>query len=135
MKPLAKYTTLLLSLLIGMALTPHAGATPSAAPHSRTHLAQLGDPYVPPRVRAAARTLVAAPATAGASLQTQALGLLRQQFDQADLNHTGRVTKVQAGQTGFGFVVHHFEQIDARHRGSVTFGDLKAFMRANGAKF
>ncbi|TDR76488.1 EF-hand domain-containing protein [Paludibacterium purpuratum] len=137
MKHIAPFSTLIVSLLIallaGTAQAQTANAT--SAPHSRAGLAQLGDPYVPPRVKAAARAMAVAPTTSGASLQAQALGKLQQKFNQADLDHTGRITKTQAKQTGFGFVANHFEQIDAQHRGSVSFDELKTFMRANGANF
>jgi len=134
MKPminLSRWLPLLITLLASLALAPSANATEP----SRAGLAQLGDPYVPPRVKNAARATLIAPPATGAGLQTLALDKLHQQFSRADLNHTGRVTKTQAQQSGFGFVVNHFEQIDAHQRGSVSFGELKTYMRANGANF
>jgi hypothetical protein len=128
--------SLLIVALTGLTWAPGSSA---ATPGSRAGMAELGDPYVPPRVKAAARmhALAAGPvlATSGAHLQAQALGKLEKKFNQADVDHSGLVTKAQARQAGFGYVVNHFEQIDARHRGSITFDDLKQFMRANGANF
>jgi hypothetical protein len=103
----------------------------SAAP-SRAGMAQLGDPYVPDRVKATAR---AAPALSRASLQTLALKKLQMKFNEADTDSVGSVTKSQAQQAGFGFVANNFEQIDARHTGRVTFENVKNFMRSNGATF
>lgn len=111
-----------------------AVAKQSAAP-SRSGMAQLGDPYVPEHVKAAARAAVAAPAVARGSLQTQALKKLETQFNAADSDSVGSVTKAQAQKSGFGFVANNFEQIDVNHTGRVTFENVKNFMRANGATF
>jgi hypothetical protein len=128
---------LLISILAGGALAQPALAGVSTPP-SRAALAQLGDPYVPPHVRSAARAMLATPAarpSSGAQLQAQALAKLLREFKQADLEQRGRVSKAQARQSGFGFMVQHFEQIDTQRHGSVSFGELKTFMRANGASF
>lgn len=121
--------------MLPMALLALAIATPAGAHASRAGLAQLGDPYLPPQARAAARAhaLAARPATSGAGLRAQALDLLRQAFDQADTAHTGQVSKAQAQRAGFGYLVNHFEQIDSRRRGHIRFDQVEAYLRARGA--
>jgi len=109
--------------------TVNAAVTPA-----RQGMAQLGDPYVPAHVKAAAR-LAAKLATGGATLQEQALQKLQAKFSEADSNNSGAVTKAQAQQAGFGFVANNFEQIDVNHAGRVTFDNVKSFMRSNGASF
>ncbi|WP_211440795.1 EF-hand domain-containing protein [Collimonas humicola] len=109
--------------------TVNATTTPA-----RQGMAQLGDPYVPAHVKAAAR-IAARPAAAGASLQERALQKLQAKFSEADSSNSGSVTKAQAQQAGFGFVANNFEQIDVNHAGRVTFDNVKAYMRANGANF
>ncbi|PFH04538.1 hypothetical protein BCF11_5322 [Collimonas sp. PA-H2] len=109
--------------------TVNATTTPA-----RQGMAQLGDPYVPAHVKAAAR-VAAKPAAAGASLQERALQKLQAKFSEADSSNSGSVTKTQAQQAGFGFVANNFEQIDVNHAGRVTFDNVKTYMRANGANF
>jgi hypothetical protein len=109
--------------------TVNATTTPA-----RQGMAQLGDPYVPAHVKAAAR-IAAKPAAAGASLQERALQKLQAKFNEADSSNSGSVTKAQAQQAGFGFVANNFEQIDVSHAGRVTFDNVKTYMRANGANF
>jgi len=134
MQRLTPLSSLLITLLMALPASSAWAQTNSAPPHSRAGLAQLGDPYVPPHVRAAARAKLLASPVAHASLQAQAMDKLRRQFDAADPDRVGRVSKAQAQQAGFGFIVNHFEQIDTRRQGRVSFNELKAFMRANGAR-
>ncbi|MBV8049167.1 MAG: EF-hand domain-containing protein [Paludibacterium sp.] len=136
MKPYTPYTlliALLIATLVGMAWMQSAHAAPM--PASRAGLAELGDPYVPPRVKARARAKGVAPMTTGATLQAQALGKLQKKFNEADSDHSGRVSKAQAQRAGFGYMVNHFDAIDTHHRGSVSFDELKTYLRASGAKF
>ncbi|MFC5473921.1 EF-hand domain-containing protein [Paraherbaspirillum soli] len=137
MKNFLILSALAISSLAVVQANPAAAQTAanlSAVP-SRAGMAQLGDPYVPPHVKAAARTAVAAPAVARGSLQTQALQKLQAKFNEADTDSVGSVTKAQAQKAGFGFVANNFEQIDAGHTGRVTFENVKSFMRSNGASF
>ena len=130
--------SLLTFLAIAAAILPPAVQAQSvvnaATIPTRQGMAQLGDPYVPAHVKAAAR-VAATPAAAGASLQERALQKLQAKFSEADSNHTGSVTKAQAQQAGFGFVANNFEQIDVSRAGRVTFDNVKSYMRANGANF
>jgi len=127
-------STLLFALLavIGFAWSLDGQA---AVPTTRAGMAQLGDPYVPSRVKAHARAMGLQPQTSGSSLQKQALGKLRQKFNEADREQSGRISRQQAQQAGFGFVANHFDAIDRQHRGSISFDELKAYLRANGAAF
>ncbi|WP_156876872.1 EF-hand domain-containing protein [Paludibacterium yongneupense] len=104
------------------------------APQTRQGMAQLGDPYVPPRVRASARSLLSSPAST-LSLQDRALGKLKKKFDEADIDNSGRVSQARAAQAGFGYLADHFAEIDIPRRGSISFEQLKTFMRAKGARF
>ncbi|AIY42166.1 hypothetical protein LT85_3008 [Collimonas arenae] len=119
------------------ALAQAPAADMQSATTSRQGMAQLGDPYVPPRVKAAARAAALGPSTTttGVSVQDRALKKLQTKFNEADTDGTGSVTKSQAQKAGFGFVANNFEQIDVGHAGRVTFENVKSFMRSNGAAF
>lgn len=123
-----------LATVLPLSATAQTTDNLSASP-SRQGMAQLGDPYVPPHVKASARAKAAAPATSGASLRDQALKKLQTKFIEADSDHTGSITKAQAEKAGFGFVANNFEQIDINRSGRVTFDNVKSFMRSNGAHF
>ena len=85
----------------------------------------LRDPWVPPAVRQAAS---AAPETRGAALQAQVERKLRASFEAADVNRRGTITREEARAAGLGFVTEHFERIDARRSGRVSFDDLKRYL-------
>ena len=92
-----------------------AGAAAAQAPIS-------ADGQVPP----ALRTRRAEPPAAGAALRTQALAKLEAQFRAVDADGNGSLSAEEA--KGFGFVARHFDAIDARRRGAVTFDDLRAYL-------
>jgi hypothetical protein len=119
------------ALVLG-ALLAAAAQAQTGAP--RTGLAQLGDPYVAPHVRAAARAHFVLP-TDGADLQTQALNKIKAKFDEADRDGSGRINRHAAAEAGFGYVLAHFDAIDTHAHGSITFDELKAYLRAHGARF
>jgi hypothetical protein len=100
------------------------------------------DPGLPPALRAdapaAARAqalaaMRAAPRTSGAALAAQVQRTLRESFDAADVAHRGALTRAQARAGGFGFIDLHFEEIDQRHAGEVTFADLQDFLARRAA--
>lgn len=86
--------------------------------------APLGaDAQLPPALRN--RPADAQPA-AGAALRAQALAKLEAQFRAADLDGNRSLSPEEA--KGFGFVSRHFEAIDTRRRGAVTFDELRAYL-------
>lgn len=87
------------------------------------------DPWVPPTLRKAARQ---PPATA-VDVKTQVQRKLFASFDAADVDRAGTLTRDQARAAGLGFVVKHFDSIDAAGTGRVSFDDLKRYLRAQGA--
>jgi hypothetical protein len=124
--------SIMLSAVLMSAIWPLPALAAPSSP-SRTGMAELGDPYIPPRVKAHARAMGIMPMTTGATLQSQALGKLRKKFNEADTDHRGQISRQQAQRSGFGYVADHFDAIDRQHRGSISFDELKAFLRANGA--
>ncbi len=124
-----------------MAFAAAAGATPALAqPDAATpaisprhHL----DPGLPPAAtRAAAHAERRTAQQAGApALATQVEAKLRRSFDAADMAHQGTLTRAQAQAGGFGFIAQHFDAIDTRHAGAVSFDDLKRYLQAHGARY
>ena len=92
-----------------------SGACAAQAPIS-------ADGQVPP----ALRNRPPATPTSGSALHAQALAKLEAQFHAADSNASGSLTIDEA--KGFGFVAMHFDDIDTRRRGAVTFADLRAYL-------
>jgi hypothetical protein len=95
------------------------------------------DPGVPPALRAdvpaatrahALEAMRAAPRASGAALEAQVQRNLRETFDAADVRHRGALTREEARAGGFGYVDRHFEEIDTRHAGEVTFADLQDYL-------
>lgn len=111
---------LLMLAALSLAGPVHAGE-PAVSP--------LCDPCVPPQLRG----VTPAPQTYGTQLQAQVERKLRQSFDAADLARTGALTREQAKAAGLGLVADHFDRIDTRGTGKVTFEDLKRYLRARGA--
>jgi hypothetical protein len=86
--------------------------------------AQIGvDGQVPPALRN--RPAEGAPAT-GAALRAQALAKLEAQFKAADLDGNRSLSREEAKR--FGFVDRHFDAIDTRGRGAVSFDELRAYL-------
>ncbi|MCA1858247.1 EF-hand domain-containing protein [Massilia oculi] len=81
------------------------------------------DAQLPPSLRN--RPAAPAPA-AGAALRAQALAKLEAQFRAADADGNGRLTREEA--KGFGYVERHFDAIDTRQRGTVSFAELRAHL-------
>ncbi len=100
-------------------LSSVAGGAAAQAPISES------GPALPP----ALRQHVPGPSPTGAALQTHAMQKLKIRFEQADVNSSGGLTKDEASKAGFGFVATHFDEIDTKKRGSVTFDELAQFMR------
>lgn len=89
----------------------------------------MRDPWVPPAVRQAA----SAPLTRGTALQSQVDAKLKASFDAADVDKRGSITREQARAAQLGIVARHFDQIDVRRSGRVSFEDLQRYLRGRGA--
>jgi len=87
------------------------------------------DPWVPPTLRKAAPR---APA-GGEALRAEVERRLRADFDAADIERAGTLTREQARAAGLGYIVKSFDRIDAAGTGRVAFDDVKRYLRANGA--
>ena len=110
-------TALLVSLLA-------LAATVDAAP--------LRDPAQPPsavRQAAQAQNRVR-PASVGATLDNEAEAHLRASFDAADTAHRGTLSRAEAQAGGFGWIANHFDAIDTRRAGRVSFDDVRAYLKA-----
>ena len=96
-------------------LVSAAGAAAAQAP--------LGnDAQGPP----ALRVRPAEPPAAGAALRAQALAKLKAQFKAADRDGNGSLSAEEAKH--FGFVASHFDDIDEKRRGAISFDDLRAYL-------
>ena len=100
------------------------------------------DPGTPPALRAdapadtrahALAAMRAAPRASGAALDAQVQRNLRESFDAADVKHRGALTREEARAGGFGYIDRHFEAIDTRHAGEITFADLQAYLARRAA--
>lgn len=111
------------ALLVSMIVPMLAAATVArATPHL--------DPGKPPAsaqqaAQAEARTR---PASVGATLDADAERLLRASFEAADIAHRGTLSRAEAQAGGFGWIANHFEAIDTRHAGRVSFDDVKRYL-------
>ena len=94
-------------------------------------LAPLRDPYVPPSVREQARP---APETSGSALRAQVERKLRDNFDKADTQRRGSITREEARTARLGFIAENFEAIDEAGSGRVTYDDVKRYLRSKGAR-
>src|SRR6476469_7561742 len=74
-------------------------------------------PYLPPALRSPPPSHPAS----GQALRDEAMDKLKKQFQQADLDANGSVTREEARRAGLGFIDNHFDDIDTAGRGAVTF--------------
>ena len=106
-------------------------AQPVAASDAASAGARRLDPGRPPQAvldasRAERRTTQSA---SGAALDAQVQARLRASFDAADRAHRGLLTREQAQAGGFGWISRHFDAIDTRHAGEVSFDDVTRYLR------
>lgn len=55
---------------------------------------------------------------------------LHKQFDAADRNHDGLLTREEAENGHIAFIVNNFDHMDRQHRGAVSKQDVDAFIKA-----
>ena len=93
------------------------------------------DPGKPPAAaqQAAQAENRARPASVGATLDSEALARLRASFDAADTAHRGTLSAAEAQAGGFGWITQHFDAIDARHAGRVSFDDVARYLASQRA--
>jgi len=89
----------------------------------------MRDPWVPPELAKQAR--VGAPSS-GAELQAEVDRKLRGRFEAA-AGPQGLLTRDAARAAGLGFIDRHFEAIDRRHAGRVSYEDYRQFLRSRAA--
>ena len=70
------------------------------------------------------------PASVGAVLDSDAEQHLRDSFDAADPLHRGTLSRAEAQAGGFGWIANHFDAIDTRHAGRVSFDDVKRYLKS-----
>lgn len=113
-------TILMRSFLFWAAAITAGGATAQSA-------AANPGPQLPPALR---NPPAHAPAPAsGQALRIEAMQKLKRQFDEADLDASGSLTRAEAQHAGLGYVVASFDDIDSAKRGKVSFDDVKKFMQ------
>ena len=117
----------MLAAVTALTATANAGAQ---APQAETPAPAVlsapvrPDPYVPPAMRHPPRDEASGPVL----LHFQAMQKLKKRFEDADLDHSGTLTRDEARQAGLGFVDKNFDHIDTAQRGAVSFDDLKAYL-------
>ena len=99
------------------------------------HAAPLLDPGKPPAAvqQAAQADNRTRPASVGATLDSDAERHLRASFDAADIAHRGTLSRAEAQAGGFGWIANHFDAIDTRGAGRVSFDDVRRYLAATRA--
>jgi hypothetical protein len=93
------------------------------------------DPGRPPAAaqQAARAEIRRRPASVGAALAADAERLLRASFDAADAAHRGTLSRAEAQAGGFGWIANHFDAIDTRRAGRVSFDDVRRYLGSRDA--
>lgn len=92
------------------------------------------DPGRPPQaVLDAARAERRAKSASPRGVDAEAEAHLRASFQAADRAHRGLLTREEARAGGFGWIANHFDAIDTRHAGEVSFEDVQRYLQANKA--
>lgn len=80
----------------------------------------------------AAALALAAPAGAqtGLGYMAKKLDIAVKNFDAADRNHDGLLSKEEAQKGNVPFIARHFDQIDREHRGQVSKEDVANYMKS-----
>jgi hypothetical protein len=93
------------------------------------------DPGRPPQavLDAAHAERRAARSASAPGLDARVEAQLRASFDAADRAHRGHLTRDEARAGGFGWISEHFDEIDTRHAGEVSFDDVKRYLKLGAA--
>lgn len=113
MKQLVRIAALLLPLTWLLA-SPAGAAT-----------AVLRDPQLPE----ALRHTRPAPPSEGLVLQAQVDAKLRSRFEAADSTGEGHISRAQAEAAGLGFIARHFDAIDRSGHGSVSWAQVRDYLK------
>lgn len=75
---------------------------------------------------------IAAPVAAqtGAGYLAKKLDIAVKNFDAADRNHDGLLSKEEAQKGKVPFIAKHFDEIDREHRGQVSKDDVAAYLKS-----
>ena len=85
-------------------------------------------PNFPPKSGAAAASSADVPPTTTAPTKKRAKRVsMQQRFDAANTTHDGHLTRAQATTANWGYVIKHFDVMDATHKGYVTVADIHAY--------
>ena len=81
---------------------------------------------------AAIALALAVPATAqtGLGYMAKKLDIAVKNFDAADRNHDGLLSKEEAQNGNVPFIARHFDQIDREHRGQVSKEDVGNYLKS-----
>jgi carboxypeptidase C (cathepsin A) len=113
---------------VAMPVAPMASAAetppPTAAMPPAVFETALRDPSLPEPLR----HLAPAPPSHGKAFQDQVSERLRALFDAGAGREPGRLTREEARAAGLGFIVAHFDAIDAARRGWITFEDFERYL-------
>ena len=104
-------------------------AGPVAAAGTASVEVPMRDPWVPPELAKQARV---GAASSGAELQAEVDRKLRGRFEAA-AGPQGLLTREEARAAGLGFIDRHFEAIDRRRAGRVSYEDYRQFLRSRAA--
>ena len=121
---------LVLGIVVGagrVVAAPDANGMQQDDPTKRV---QNSDPYLPP----ASRTPSLQPPPTGDALRAQVLLKLQNDFARADVDHAGSVTQAQADRAGLGLIARHFDKIDTKRAGRVTFDQVREYLLSQGAR-
>jgi hypothetical protein len=110
-------------LAVALTASPVATAQQSIPPQG---------PSVPPSLRSPPPYTPAS----GQDLRDEAMRKLQRQFDQADVDRNGSLTRTEAKRAGLGFVERSFDDIATPGRDRVSFSEVRGFMaeRARAAR-
>jgi len=73
--------------------------------------------------------------SSGKALREEVERKFEKQFQRADVANRGAITRDEANTGRMGFVAAHFDEIDTARRGTVTFADVRLFLRARQGLF
>jgi hypothetical protein len=113
----------MLAILLSAASAGAQAPQPETAPALMAVPARP-DPYDQRTLRRPPRDASSGPVL----LRYQAMQKLKKRFEDADVDHSGSLTRDEARKAGLGFVDKNFDHIDSTQRGAVSFDDINAYL-------